>query len=172
METEGDESGEVENLMSDDNLGSCGSVEDAKTPEDDTESLSLSSPGCLSGLSSLQSPAASLASPLTLMASPCPAEQQQQQQQQQVRCSSTRATSPRPDDPSAAVRSPVGANPRDANNPLSVNQLTKRDFAGATKYAAAYAPYSTYSGAAAIAAPQFAGSNHRDATDDGAISVT
>jgi hypothetical protein len=27
------------------------------------------------------------------------------------------------------IRNPVGANPRDVNNPLSVNQLTKRDYA-------------------------------------------
>lgn len=54
--------------MSDDNLGSCGSVDDVKTPpEDDIESLnhSLSSPGAFSGLSCLQSPSTSLASPLT-----------------------------------------------------------------------------------------------------------
>lgn len=54
--------------ISDDNLGSCGSVDDVKTPpEDDTESLSqsISSPGCLSGLSSIQSPSTSVASPLT-----------------------------------------------------------------------------------------------------------
>lgn len=58
--------------QSDDNLGSCGSVDEAKTPDDDSESLnqSLSSPGCLSGLSSLQSPSTSLASPLNLLASP------------------------------------------------------------------------------------------------------
>uniref|UniRef100_A0A6B2EGV0 dTCF n=1 Tax=Phlebotomus kandelakii TaxID=1109342 RepID=A0A6B2EGV0_9DIPT len=159
METEGEEGGDMDNLMSDDNLGSCGSVEDAKTPDDDTESLTLSSPGCLSALSSLQSPAASLASPLTLIASP------------------PNGASPRHEEACVAVRSPVGANPRDANNPLSVNQLTKRDFVGA-KYDY---PYHTYSGAAAIAAPQFAAAiltgaaqeaRHRDASDDGAISVT
>lgn len=72
METEGDDGGDLDNHVSDDNLGSCGSVDDAKTPEDDTESLnqSLSSPGCGSVLSSLQSPSASLASPLNLLASP------------------------------------------------------------------------------------------------------
>ncbi len=72
MESEGDDGGDMENHVSDDNLGSCGSVDDAKTPEDDTESLnqSLSSPGCGSVLSSLQSPSASLASPLNLLASP------------------------------------------------------------------------------------------------------
>uniref|UniRef100_A0A1A9UIC2 Uncharacterized protein n=1 Tax=Glossina austeni TaxID=7395 RepID=A0A1A9UIC2_GLOAU len=43
-----------------------------KSAEEDNESLnqSLSSPGCLSGLSSLQSPSASLASPLNLLTSP------------------------------------------------------------------------------------------------------
>ncbi|KAL9911881.1 transcription factor pangolin isoform 11-T29 [Glossina fuscipes fuscipes] len=43
-----------------------------KSTEEDNESLnqSLSSPGCLSGLSSLQSPSASLASPLNLLTSP------------------------------------------------------------------------------------------------------
>lgn len=72
MESEGDDGGDLDNHVSDDNLGSCGSVDDAKTPEDDTESLnqSLSSPGCGSVLSSLQSPSASLASPLNLLASP------------------------------------------------------------------------------------------------------
>lgn len=53
--------------ISDDNLGSCGSVDDIKTPpEDDLDSLnhSLSSPGAFSGLSCLQSPSTSLASPL------------------------------------------------------------------------------------------------------------
>ncbi|XP_031621997.1 protein pangolin, isoforms A/H/I/S isoform X5 [Contarinia nasturtii] len=53
--------------ISDDNLGSCGSVDDVKTPpEDDMESLnhSLSSPGAFSGLSYLQSPSTNLASPL------------------------------------------------------------------------------------------------------------
>ncbi|XP_055690337.1 protein pangolin, isoforms A/H/I/S isoform X5 [Lutzomyia longipalpis] len=153
METEGEESADVDNTMSDDNLGSCGSVEDAKTPDDDTESLSLSSPGCLSGLSSLQSPSASLASPLTLIASPGP-----------------RNGSPREE--ARPLRSPVGANPRDANNPLSVNQLTKRDFGAKYDY--------TY-GYSSLGPPQFAGilaaggapeTRHRDAPDEGAISVT
>lgn len=55
--------------ISDDNLGSCGSVDDVKTPpEDDIESLnhSLSSPGAFSGLSYLQSPSTNLASPLRI----------------------------------------------------------------------------------------------------------
>ncbi|XP_054091478.1 protein pangolin, isoforms A/H/I/S isoform X8 [Zeugodacus cucurbitae] len=62
-----------EDNASDDNLGSPGSIDDNnKTPDDDTESLnnSLSSPGCQSGLSSLQSPSTSMASPLNLLASP------------------------------------------------------------------------------------------------------
>lgn len=54
--------------ISDDNLGSCGSVDDVKTPpeDDEIESLnhSLSSPGAFSGLSYLQSPSTNLASPL------------------------------------------------------------------------------------------------------------
>lgn len=47
-------------------------MDEAQTPEEDNESLnqSLSSPGCLSGLSSLQSPSTSLASPINLLASP------------------------------------------------------------------------------------------------------
>lgn len=72
MEGDGDDRGnDMDNMggnMSDDNLGSCGSVDDVKTPpEDDIESLnhSLSSPGAFSGLSCLQSPSTSLASPLT-----------------------------------------------------------------------------------------------------------
>lgn len=71
-EAESEEQREIENHVSDDNLGSCGSVDEAQTPEDDNESLnqSLSSPGCLSGLSSLQSPSTSLASPINLLASP------------------------------------------------------------------------------------------------------
>uniref|UniRef100_A0A336L3L4 dTCF n=1 Tax=Culicoides sonorensis TaxID=179676 RepID=A0A336L3L4_CULSO len=85
-----EESIDMENHHSDDNLGSCGSVDDAKTPDDDSESLnqSLSSPGCLSGLSSLQSPSTSLASPLNLLTSPSTPiafhEQQQQMQQHQA----------------------------------------------------------------------------------------
>ncbi|XP_022217566.2 protein pangolin isoform X2 [Drosophila obscura] len=60
----------------DDQLGdSCGSGDESnKIPDDDTESLnqSISSPGCLSGLSSLQSPSTttSLASPLNMNINP------------------------------------------------------------------------------------------------------
>ncbi|GAB0092097.1 hypothetical protein DMENIID0001_070600 [Sergentomyia squamirostris] len=188
MEMEGDESGEMENLLSDDNLGSCGSVDDVKTPDDDTESLSMSSPGCLSALSSLQSPSASITSPITLIASPCP---DVVGGGRVMAAASRNGASPRsqeePPINNVAVRSPIGANPRDINNPLSVNQLTKRDYAGSTsssKYD--YAQYHTYSGAA-IAAPQFSSiltaaaaaaaastteTRHRDTNDDGAISVT
>lgn len=69
---EAEEQRDMENHVSDDNLGSCGSVDEAQTPDDDTESLnqSMSSPGGLSGLSSLQSPSTSLASPINLLASP------------------------------------------------------------------------------------------------------
>lgn len=196
---EAEEARDLENHGSDDNLGSCGSVDEAQTPDDDTESLnqSMSSPGGLSGLSSLQSPSTSLASPINLLASPSTPnpimshhhedhqmvaslvnqlqrnkssgvwdgklqshqknglmsqeeikkeqqkqlaneiqiktepmdqslnhiQQMQQQQQQQHRL-----------DPffydklPIIHRNPVGANPRDVNNPLSVNQLTRRDF--------------------------------------------
>ncbi|XP_055628139.1 protein pangolin, isoforms A/H/I/S-like [Toxorhynchites rutilus septentrionalis] len=57
---------------SDDAIGSCGSIDDSKSPEDDRESLnqSLSSPRSMSVLSSLQSPSTSIASPLNLLASP------------------------------------------------------------------------------------------------------
>ncbi|XP_026846782.1 protein pangolin, isoforms A/H/I/S isoform X5 [Drosophila persimilis] len=56
-------------------VGSCGSGDESnKIPDDDTESLnqSISSPGCLSGLSSLQSPSTttSLASPLNMNINP------------------------------------------------------------------------------------------------------
>lgn len=70
---EAEEQRDLENHGSDENLGSCGSIDDdAQTPDDDTESLnqSMSSPGGLSGLSSLQSPSTSLASPINLLASP------------------------------------------------------------------------------------------------------
>ncbi|XP_058466877.1 protein pangolin, isoforms A/H/I/S-like [Malaya genurostris] len=57
---------------SDDAIGSCGSMDDSKSPEDDRESLnqSMSSPRSMSVLSSLQSPSTSIASPLNLLASP------------------------------------------------------------------------------------------------------
>ncbi|XP_055597621.1 protein pangolin, isoforms A/H/I/S-like [Uranotaenia lowii] len=57
---------------SDDAIGSCESMDDSKSPEDDRESInqSLSSPRSMSVLSSLQSPSTSIASPLNLLASP------------------------------------------------------------------------------------------------------
>ncbi|XP_069968676.1 uncharacterized protein pan isoform X2 [Bactrocera oleae] len=64
---------DLDDNASEDNLGSLDSIDDNnKTPDDDTESLnhSLSSPGCQSGLSSLQSPSTSMASPLNLLPSP------------------------------------------------------------------------------------------------------
>ncbi|KAG5666922.1 hypothetical protein PVAND_014927 [Polypedilum vanderplanki] len=189
---------ELDHSQSDDNLGSCGSVDDAHTPDDDTESLnqSMSSPGGLSGLSSLQSPSTSLASPINLLASPSTPhpvhhheenglvaslvnqlnrskwdasksnngvnknggngllnddktkqgsndvqiktepmdqsnnmqQQQQQLQQQHLHLQQQHRLDPFFYDKLPIIRNPVGANPRDVNNPLSVNQLTKRDF--------------------------------------------
>jgi len=139
---DGEADGEAEDDHSEDNLGSVG---EAGTPEDDE---SLSSPGGLSALSSLASPSLVLPSPSSL-ASPCPltppvpppplpntsqpvvaaitttttgaiaatglavttaAATMQQQQQSQP--------------PPPPHRNPVGTNPHDINNPLSVNQLT------------------------------------------------
>lgn len=192
---EAEESRDLENHGSDDNLGSCGSVDDAQTPDDDTESLnqSMSSPGGLSGLSSLQSPSTSVASPINLLASPStpnPIMSQQhddhqnlasfvnqfqrnkssgmwdgkhqnhqktsngilsqdeikKEQQKQMMAHDVQIKTepmdqshnhhqqhPRLDqffyDKIPIIhRNPVGANPRDVNNPLSVNQLTRRDF--------------------------------------------
>ncbi|XP_011496258.1 PREDICTED: protein pangolin, isoforms A/H/I/S-like isoform X1 [Ceratosolen solmsi marchali] len=116
-EGDGDGDGEAEDDHSEDNLGSVG---EAGTPEDDE---SLSSPGGLSGLSSLASPSLVLPSPSSL-ASPCPltppvlmgpSGHQQQQPQAQVQAQQQPAT---------PHRNPVGTNPHDINNPLSVNQLT------------------------------------------------
>ncbi|XP_046668689.1 uncharacterized protein LOC124359738 isoform X2 [Homalodisca vitripennis] len=128
--------------QSEDNLGSCGSVGDAQTPpDDDGESFqhSLSSPGGLSGLSSLTSPSmvlpspnASLASPSVSLASPCMSLQSPLTPHQlDYECSG------KPPAPSCLPlllnhhlqvvpphRNPVGTNPHDINNPLSVNQLT------------------------------------------------
>ena len=193
---EAEESRDLENHGSDDNLGSCGSVDDAQTPDDDTESLnqSMSSPGGLSGLSSLQSPSTSLASPINLLASPSTPNpimshhhddhqmvaslvnqlqrnktsgvwegkhqnhqktsngmmsQEDIKKEQQKLLSNDVQIKTEPMDQSSSHhphhphhrldpffydklpiihRNPVGANPRDVNNPLSVNQLTRRDF--------------------------------------------
>uniref|UniRef100_A0A0C9RC32 dTCF n=1 Tax=Fopius arisanus TaxID=64838 RepID=A0A0C9RC32_9HYME len=109
---DGDGEGDVEgdDDHSEDNLGSVG---EAGTPEDDE---SLSSPGGLSGLSSLASPSLVMPSPSSL-ASPCP-------------CPLTPpvpiALAQTSNQPQAGPphRNPVGTNPHDINNPLSVNQLT------------------------------------------------
>ncbi|KDR18275.1 Protein pangolin, isoform J, partial [Zootermopsis nevadensis] len=156
--------------QSEDNLGSCGSVGDANTPpEDDRESInhSLSSPGGLSGLSSLTSPSmilpspsTSLASPSVSLASPCMSLQSPLTPHDasafecktpmnglgggilpphQPPSASSNASGgggglpsvhhhhpphhPPPTGP-PLHRNPVGTNPHDINNPLSVNQLT------------------------------------------------
>ncbi|KOX67624.1 hypothetical protein WN51_08726 [Melipona quadrifasciata] len=113
---DGEADGEGEDDHSEDNLGSVG---EAGTPEDDE---SLSSPGGLSALSSLASPSLVLPSPSSL-ASPCP-------------CPVTPPVPPpplsnpgsqphnQPVQPPPPHRNPVGTNPHDINNPLSVNQLT------------------------------------------------
>nr|XP_034187813.1 uncharacterized protein LOC117607798 isoform X2 [Osmia lignaria] len=113
---DGEADGEGEDDHSEDNLGSVG---EAGTPEEDE---SLSSPGGLSALSSLASPSLVLPSPSSL-ASPCP-------------CPLTPPVPPpplsnptsqphnQPVQPPPPHRNPVGTNPHDINNPLSVNQLT------------------------------------------------
>lgn len=141
------ESGEDGN-QSEDNLGSCGSVGEAQTPpEDDSESFhhSMSSPGGLSGLSSLTSPSmilpspsASLASPSVSLASPCMSLQSPLTPHTLdfADCNSANSNKPPPPPPCLPLlinhhlavvqphRNPVGTNPHDINNPLSVNQLT------------------------------------------------
>ncbi|CAG9763910.1 unnamed protein product [Ceutorhynchus assimilis] len=113
--------------QSDDNLGSCGSMGDANTPpddvdddDDDVESLnqSMSSP-----LSSLTSPGVILPSPSTSVASPSLVSTASPYMLQSP-------LTPQPDafdvklPAPAPLRHPVGTNPHDVNNPLSVNQLT------------------------------------------------
>ncbi|XP_049853921.1 protein pangolin, isoforms A/H/I/S isoform X2 [Schistocerca gregaria] len=157
------ESGEsADGNQSEDNLGSCGSAGEAHTPPDDDadgdgESLphSLSSPGGLSGLSSLTSPSmilpspgTSLASPSVSLASPCvslqsPLTPHDPSGSSAYECKPPVTNSvPLPLPPPSLHhhhhpphqhhpppgpqphRNPVGTNPRDVNNPLSVNQLT------------------------------------------------
>ncbi|CAH1406149.1 unnamed protein product [Nezara viridula] len=101
---------------SEDNLGSVDSIGDSRaSPDCDGESYqqsSGSSPGGLSGLSSLTSPGL-LASPGGSLHSPS------------VSLASPSLQSPlTPGDYDIKPPRPVGANPHDANNPLSVNQLT------------------------------------------------
>ncbi|XP_057335536.1 uncharacterized protein LOC130674274 isoform X3 [Microplitis mediator] len=111
-DVEGDGDGEDDH--SEDNLGSVG---EAGTPEDDE---SLSSPGGLSALSSLASPSLVLPSPASL-ASPCPCPLTPP-----VPPQSSQSSISLNQNPVQAVphRNPVGTNPHDINNPLSVNQLT------------------------------------------------
>ncbi|XP_011260616.2 uncharacterized protein LOC105253941 isoform X1 [Camponotus floridanus] len=133
---DGEADGEAEDDHSEDNLGSVG---EAGTPEDDE---SLSSPGGLSALSSLASPSLVLPSPSSL-SSPCPcpltppvpppplSNTSQTSHNQPttttaaaamagaaVTTAATQQPAPQPH------RNPVGTNPHDINNPLSVNQLT------------------------------------------------
>ncbi|XP_065161342.1 protein pangolin, isoforms A/H/I/S isoform X2 [Atheta coriaria] len=118
--------------QSDDNLGSCGSMGDAHTPpEDDAESLnqSMSSPGGLSALSSLTSPGGVvLPSPSTSVASPSvsvasPYMLQSPLTPHEALLHEIKMPLPPPQMLHPA-RHPVGTNPHDINNPLSVNQLT------------------------------------------------
>ncbi|XP_023289881.1 protein pangolin, isoforms A/H/I/S isoform X5 [Orussus abietinus] len=108
---DGEADGEGEDDHSEDNLGSVG---EAGTPEEDE---SLSSPGGLSALSSLASPSLVLPSPSSL-ASPCPCPLTPPVPPPPLGAGSAQPTPPPPH------RNPVGTNPHDINNPLSVNQLT------------------------------------------------
>lgn len=116
--------------QSDDNLGSCGSMGDAHTPpEDDGESLSqsMSSPGGLSALSSLTSPGGVvLPSPSTSVASPSVSVASPYMLQSPLTPHDAfdAKLPPPPHLHHQPPRNPVGTNPHDINNPLSVNQLT------------------------------------------------
>ncbi|KAK9717961.1 HMG (high mobility group) box [Popillia japonica] len=115
--------------QSDDNLGSCGSMGEAHTPpDDDTESLnqSMSSPGGLSALSSLTSPGGVvLPSPSTSVASPSVSVASPYMLQSPLTPHETYDIKlPPPPLLHQPPRNPVGTNPHDINNPLSVNQLT------------------------------------------------
>lgn len=115
--------------QSDDNLGSCGSMGDAHTPpEEDNESLnqSMSSPGGLSALSSLTSPGGMvLPSPSTSVASPSVSVASPYMLQSPLTPhDSFDVKLPPPPLHHQPTRNPVGTNPHDINNPLSVNQLT------------------------------------------------
>lgn len=141
---DGEADGEAEDDHSEDNLGSVG---EAGTPEDDE---SLSSPGGLSALSSLASPSLVLPSPSSL-ASPCPCPLTPPvpppplpNTSQSLVATAAVTTTGAMTATGAAVttaatvqqqqqshppsqpphRNPVGTNPHDINNPLSVNQLT------------------------------------------------
>ncbi|XP_044767110.1 protein pangolin, isoforms A/H/I/S isoform X6 [Coccinella septempunctata] len=115
--------------QSDDNLGSCGSMGDAHTPpDDDAESLnrSMSSPGGLSALSSLTSPGGMiLPSPSTSVASPSVSLASPYMLQSPLTPHEHMDVKlPPPLIHQQPPRNPVGTNPHDINNPLSVNQLT------------------------------------------------
>ncbi|KAL6439451.1 hypothetical protein ACFW04_003939 [Cataglyphis niger] len=133
---DGEADGEAEDDHSEDNLGSVG---EAGTPEEDE---SLSSPGGLSALSSLASPSLVLPSPSSL-SSPCPCpltppvpppplSNTSQPSHNQPTTTATAAAMAGVAVTTAATqqpapqphRNPVGTNPHDINNPLSVNQLT------------------------------------------------
>lgn len=107
--------GKDDGNQSEDNLGSCGSI---GTPPDD-DMGSISSPGGLSGLSSLTSPGMILPSPSSL-ASPC------MSLQSPLTPHTLDIYDVKPPLPLILpTRNPVGTNPHDINNPLSVNQLVK-----------------------------------------------
>lgn len=114
--------------QSDDNLGSCGSMGDANTPpEDDGESMnqSMSSPGALSALSSLTSPGGIvLPSPSTSVASPSVSVASPYMLQSPLTPHENFDVKLPPSLIMQPHRNPVGTNPHDVNNPLSVNQLT------------------------------------------------
>lgn len=116
-----------DDTQSDDNLGSCGSMGDVHTPpEDDAESInqSMSSPGALSGLSSLTSPGGMvLPSPSTSVASPSVSVASPYMLQSPLTPHEV-FDAKLPPPPHLPPRNPVGTNPHDINNPLSVNQLT------------------------------------------------
>lgn len=128
----GDGDGEADGEPEDDHSDPLGSVGEAGTPEEDE---SLSSPGGLSALSSLASPSLVLPSPSSL-ASPCPCpltppvpppplpnvSQLPHNQQPVTTTAAATTTQQQPTPP--PHRNPVGTNPHDINNPLSVNQLT------------------------------------------------
>ncbi|XP_076287512.1 uncharacterized protein LOC143212529 isoform X2 [Lasioglossum baleicum] len=117
---DGEGDGEGEDDHSEDNLGSVG---EAGTPEEDE---SLSSPGGLSALSSLASPSLVLPSPSSL-ASPCPCPLTPPVPPPPLSTNSNSQQSMNNQQPGQLPpphRNPVGTNPHDINNPLSVNQLT------------------------------------------------
>lgn len=131
----GDGDGEADGEAEDDHSDPLGSVGEAGTPEEDE---SLSSPGGLSALSSLASPSLVLPSPSSL-ASPCPcpltppvpppplpnaSQLPHNQQPSSITTTAVTAATQQQQPTPPPHRNPVGTNPHDINNPLSVNQLT------------------------------------------------